>query len=140
MASSSPAETRAAIAQAVKAFDFVADVVTLEELTGAEPRDSFVALYQRSYYPGRLAGTLAKHGLMVRWVEGAIASGDATTHGSAYWYDRNVPLIFMGPGVPAGVSDEGGRTVDMAPTLAGLAGLFHPDGLDGRRLVGAPGP
>jgi predicted AlkP superfamily pyrophosphatase or phosphodiesterase len=140
MASSSPAEARAAIARAVKAFDFVADVVTLEELAAAEPRDSFVALYQRSYYPDRVAGTLARHGLMVRWVEGAIASGDATTHGSAYWYDRNVPLILMGPGVPAGVSDEGVRTVDMAPTLAGLAGLYHPDGLDGRRLVGVPQP
>jgi arylsulfatase A-like enzyme len=43
----------------------------------------------------------------------------------------------MGPGVPAGSSDEAVRTVDMAPTLAELAGIPYPDGLDGRPLIRA---
>jgi len=48
--------------------------------------------------------------------------------------DRHVPLIFMGPNVPHGLSDQRTRTVDVAPTLAHLAGIPVPPGLDGRSL------
>jgi predicted AlkP superfamily pyrophosphatase or phosphodiesterase len=133
--SSPPAEALAAVAEALEGIDFIADVMTLDELAGGEPADSFVALYQRSYYPGRVPGSLGGQGLVVRMIEGAHASSDATTHGTPYYYDRNVPLILMGPGVPAGSSDEWARTVDMAPTLAELAGIPYPDGLDGRPLI-----
>jgi hypothetical protein len=112
--------------EALEGIDFIADVMTLDELARGEPADSFVALYQRSYYPERLAGSFARLGLVARLVEGAHASSDATTHGT-----------FMGPGVPAGSSDEAVRTVDMAPTLAELAGIPYPDGLDGRPLIRA---
>jgi predicted AlkP superfamily pyrophosphatase or phosphodiesterase len=132
---SSPAP--AATVEALEAVDFIADVMTLDELTSGEPADSFAALYRRSYYPGRLAGAFARQGLMVRLVQGAHSSSDATTHGTPYLYDRHVPLILMGPGVPAGSSDEAVRTVDMAPTLAGLAGIPYPEDLDGRPLVRA---
>jgi len=57
-----------------------------------------------------------------------------TGHGSPYWYDRWVPLIFFGQGIEAGRSDTAVFTVDVAPTLAGLSGIPVPDGLDGRRL------
>lgn len=40
-----------------------------------------------------------------------------------------------GPGVPVGMTDEAARTVDMAPTLAALAEVPFPDGLDGRPLI-----
>ncbi len=135
--SSSPTEAEAALVEALEAVDFIADVMTLDELASGEPADSFVALYRRSYYPGRLAGSFARQGLVARLVEGAHASSDATTHGTPYTYDRHVPLIFMGPGVPAGSSDEAVRTVDMAPTLADLAGIPYPDDLDGRPLIPA---
>jgi arylsulfatase A-like enzyme len=46
-------------------------------------------------------------------------------------------LIFMAPGVAAGRSAEPVRTVDMAPTLAELAGILYPEGLDGRPLIAA---
>ncbi len=135
--SSSATEAEVALIEALEAFDFIADVMTLEELASGEPADSFVALYQRSYYPGRLAGSFARQGLAVRLIEAAHSSSDATTHGTPYSYDRHVPLIFMGPGVPAGSSDEAVRTVDMAPTLAELAGVPYPDDLDGRPLIRA---
>ncbi|NIN70688.1 MAG: hypothetical protein GTO46_01890 [Gemmatimonadetes bacterium] len=127
----------AAMVEALERVDFIADVMTLEELASGASADSFVALYQRSYYPGRLPSSLARQGLAVRLVEGAHSSSDATTHGTPYYYDRQVPLIFMGPGLPAGSSDEAVRTADMAPTLAALAGIPYPDDLDGRSLVGA---
>jgi predicted AlkP superfamily pyrophosphatase or phosphodiesterase len=131
----SATEAEAATAEALEGVDFVADVMTLDELASDEPVDSFVALYRRSYYPGRLTGSFARQGLMVRLVEGAHSSSDATTHGTPYHYDRHVPLILMGPGVPAGSSEEAVRTVDMAPTLAELAGVPYPADLDGRLLV-----
>jgi predicted AlkP superfamily pyrophosphatase or phosphodiesterase len=135
--SSPPEEAEARMIDALERIDFIADVMSEEELASGAPRDSFVALYQRSYYPGRLAGSFAGQALVARLVEGAIHSSDATTHGSPYRYDRHVPLIIMGRGVPPGTTDEPARTVDLAPTLAELAGIPYPDGLDGRPLVRA---
>ena len=60
---------------------------------------------------------------------------DATTHGTPYHYDRTVPMIFLGAGVEAGVSYGPAATVDLAPTLAALAGIQTPDDLDGRALL-----
>lgn len=124
----------ARIVEALESIEIIADIVTVDELTGA-PADSFVALYQRSYYPNRLAGRLARYGLVVRYQPGTNWSGDATTHGSPYLYDRQVPLILFGAGVTAGVSEEPVRTVDAAPSLAELAGIPYPDDLDGRPLI-----
>ena len=62
------------------------------------------------------------------------ASARGTGHGSPYYYDRHVPLVFFGADVDAGVSRDPVRTVDIAPTLAALAGIAVPDDLDGRPL------
>ena len=129
-----------AVIEAIEDLEFVADVITLEQLAGPEASDSFVAFYQRSYYPGRVVGPLARQGLFVRLTEGSHGGPEVTTHGSPYLYDRHVPLIFLGPGVPAGVSDEAVRSVDIAPTLARLAGLPFPDDLEGQPLLGSEGP
>lgn len=49
---------------------------------------------------------------------------------------RRVPLLLAGPGVPAGqVSHCLARTVDLVPTLLGLAGVPVPGGLDGETLL-----
>jgi predicted AlkP superfamily pyrophosphatase or phosphodiesterase len=126
---------REAVIQAVKDLDYVADVITLEQLAGPESSDSFVALFQRSYYPGRVRGPIARHGLFVRLTEGSHGGPEVTTHGTPYLYDRHVPLIFMGPGVRTGVSNDPVGIVDVAPTLARLGGLPFPDGLEGRPLL-----
>lgn len=52
---------------------------------------------------------------------------------------RRVPLILAGPDVPPGkVDDCLVRTVDIAPTLLGLAGGAPVTGLDGRSLLPLP--
>lgn len=131
----SPREAVRRAVAALESYDFVADVMTLEELADQESADSFVALAQRSYYPGRVWGGLARQGLVWRLTEGTLAVyGDRTTHGSPYMYDRHVPIIFMGKGVPAGSSRERVRAVDVAPTLAALAGIAYPEDLDGKAL------
>jgi N-acetylglucosamine-6-sulfatase len=50
--------------------------------------------------------------------------------------DLRVPLFVKGPGVPAGKSvTEISGNVDLAPTIAELAGARAPDFVDGRSLV-----
>lgn len=58
----------------------------------------------------------------------------ATTHGSPHRYDTHVPLIVWAPGLAPARIDRPVRAVDLAPTLAGLAGIDVPDGLDGEDL------
>jgi len=63
-----------------------------------------------------------------------VVVGASINHETTYWYDRHVPILFLGAGVQSGVSDAPVYTVDFAPTLAGLAGVIVPDDLDGRRI------
>jgi predicted AlkP superfamily pyrophosphatase or phosphodiesterase len=53
------------------------------------------------------------------------------THGSPYDYDSHVPLIFYGDGVKPGRYDRFVRTVDLAPTLAAIAGVKPTERVDG---------
>jgi predicted AlkP superfamily pyrophosphatase or phosphodiesterase len=135
----------AAVARIVKEADFVADAMTPRDLFEGEARDPFVTLYRHSARPDRLPrfplfdldsgrSPVAEAGVAVRFVEGAMPDVDTAVHGSPYLYDRSVPIIFMGPGVAPGTTDEPARTVDVAPTLARLAGIAVPADLDGRPL------
>jgi len=58
----------------------------------------------------------------------------ATTHGSPHRYDTHVPLIVWAPGLAPARVAQPVRTVDLAPTLAALAGIAPPAGLDGEDL------
>jgi hypothetical protein len=57
-----------------------------------------------------------------------------TSHGSPHDYDRDVPLVFMGPRIEAGRVSGRAAPVDIAPTLAAELGLAAPAELDGRVL------
>ncbi|MGH3343380.1 MAG: sulfatase family protein [Carbonactinosporaceae bacterium] len=55
---------------------------------------------------------------------------------TAFEEDIRVPLLVRGPGVPAGRTVEAlTSTIDLAPTLAQLAGTHPPEFVDGRSLV-----
>jgi arylsulfatase A-like enzyme len=55
---------------------------------------------------------------------------------TAYDEDIHVPLIVRGPGIPAGsTTDRIAMNVDLAPTIAALAGAKAPAFVDGRSLV-----
>jgi arylsulfatase A-like enzyme len=76
----------------------------------------------------------AMFGVIVEYVENYGLWSARSTHGSAYRYDREVPLLLLGAGIEAGVSSLPARTVDVAPTLAYLAGVSFPESVDGQVL------
>jgi predicted AlkP superfamily pyrophosphatase or phosphodiesterase len=59
------------------------------------------------------------------------SEGSVAGHGSPYDYDTHVPLIFTGPWFAPGRYAEFVRTVDLAPTLAEIAGIKPSEKLDG---------
>lgn len=128
-----------ALADAVEALPYVADAMTVLELTTPPPSDSFSVLMRNSYHPDRWTGGWGSEGsgVVFRFIEGYYPSTGrrGTGHGSPYYYDRHVPLMFFGGTVEAGVSDEPVNTVDIAPTLARLAGIEFPSDLDGQPLL-----
>ena len=68
----------------------------------------------------------------------SIFRGLVATHGSPYDYDTHVPLIFYGAWFKPGKYTEFVRTVDLAPTLAEIAGVKPGEQIDGvvlRRAV-----
>jgi arylsulfatase A-like enzyme len=56
-----------------------------------------------------------------------------TDHGSRDPGDMTIPLIISGPGVEIG-EFEGGRIIDVAPTVTALFGLRAPANAEGRNL------
>jgi predicted AlkP superfamily pyrophosphatase or phosphodiesterase len=132
---SDPATAPARIAAALKGQPAVANAWTTEELMQRVPPDSFAVLMRRSMYPGRAGGPFSRNGVESWWVSGGLGGERGTTHGSPYWYDRHVPLIFMGPGIRTGRVDDRVSTLDFAPTLASYARVRYPGDLDGRSLV-----
>ena len=119
----------------LKKLPIIGDAWTKEDLAAAKS-DSLAVLMQRSMYPGRESGRFSRQGVELRFVPGLYGAPRGSGHGSVYWYDRHVPLIFMGRGIPAGKDQFGARTVDFAPTAAAILGIPYPSDVDGRVLSG----
>ena len=69
------------------------------------------------------------------------APGYTATHGSAWDYDRRVPILFWRKGMVGFEQPTAVETVDIAPTLAALIGLAVPEAeFDGRCLDLDAGP
>jgi predicted AlkP superfamily pyrophosphatase or phosphodiesterase len=133
----SRAELEEEMAELIENCPRVEEVWTRTELLAAQAggvdRESNeeLWLFANSYYPGRSAD------LMIRFEEYMMQSrGSVTTHGTPYLYDRQVPAIFVGPGIAADRRDDYLATIDIAPTLAGLSGVAVTDEVDGRNLAG----
>jgi predicted AlkP superfamily pyrophosphatase or phosphodiesterase len=125
------------VERAVAALPFVAAAYTTSEIEDADARpDSFAVLFDHSFVEGRAVSVPARYGVEFRYAPNTIAWGeDPATHGSPYYYDRWVPLIFLGGSVEPGTTAEPVATVDVAPTLASLARIEAPDDLNGRVLI-----
>ncbi len=125
------------LVRALHDLPFAGPAFTHGELGGGVPGDSLLALYERSFVPGRGGGRLSAYGVEMWWAENILdwAYPRGTTHGSPFLYDRWVPLILLGQGIRPSVVGEGVSPLDLAPTLAALAGIPYPADLDGRPLL-----
>ena len=131
-----PDDVRNRMVSRFKELDFIEDAWSVRELQSGNPADSFAVLYRNSLSTERFWGLLGRFQIHVRWIPG-LKPGylRGTNHETPYYSDRWVPLIFYGSGVTAGSSDRPVASIDVAPTLASLAGIPVPADLDGVTLI-----
>jgi len=130
------ADLEAETAQLLEQCPAVAAVWTSSELlqeVDESDRDRW--LYANCYYPERSPDFLMQ---FEEYFMPSLSS--VTTHGSPYDYDTHVPLVVVAPGLEPASLDTRVRTVDLAPTLANLAGIPIPTEMDGRALIVPPPP
>lgn len=99
------------------------------DLLAADPRADPVARRWTHQFPAAAALDV-----VVTLTPGSVWGASIATHGSPHDYDSHVPLVFYGPMFQAGRYDEFVRTVDLAPTLAAVAGVRPLEPLDGAVL------
>ena len=135
-----PAVIAALVAQA-KANPQVAAVFTAEELAkspmpSSNPQDwSLKDRARASFDPARSGDVIILLDRAVVPIPEPIPGAYIATHGSAWDYDRRVPMLFWRKGVPGFEQPQPVETVDIAPTLVAILGLTLPDGtFDGRCL------
>lgn len=134
-----PAEVAEALAGELESLPFIADAITVSELlSSGPPADSFSVFLKNSYHPDRWHWGYGSEGtgVVFRFRENLYPdpAPRGTGHGTPYFYDRHVPLVFFGSGVEPGISSARARSVDLAPTLGFLAGIPVPGDLDGESL------
>jgi predicted AlkP superfamily pyrophosphatase or phosphodiesterase len=120
-----PAATDAVL-NALRALPGIAQAYTAREIAAPGTRSSPDPIKRAaalSYYPGRSGD------LIIVPRENWILTTSATTHGTLYPYDQQVPVILYGPGVQKGLYDSAATPADLAPSLAVLASVqFETEG------------
>jgi predicted AlkP superfamily pyrophosphatase or phosphodiesterase len=111
------------IREALLQTGLVDAVYTQAQLLGDPPsNDPYFALHQRAFFAPRsadLVGRVKKYVYLGGY-------GGGTGHGTPYEYDREVPIVFMGPGIAAGRRDVDCGPEDIAWALGRLVGLDYP--------------
>jgi predicted AlkP superfamily pyrophosphatase or phosphodiesterase len=109
----------------------VQKVYTQDDLLSTAPSsDPYLALYRNTFFAPRspqLSVLLKQYVYLSTLVGG-------TGHGTAYDYDRHVPIVFMGSRVKRGQYSQDCGPEDIAPTLALMLGLDFPKETDARLL------
>ena len=121
------------VVRAVLAVPGVAAAFYAEELdsrAAAGDRDARAA--RLGLYPGRSGDLIVmpKPYWFFVTADGSPQPGSATSHGTMYGYDQQVPIILFGRGIKPGEYARQVTPADIAPTLAYLCGvtLAHADG------------
>jgi predicted AlkP superfamily pyrophosphatase or phosphodiesterase len=118
---------------ALAAVSGVDRILTSTEISSESARKSKNALIRAaalSYYPGRSGD------LIVVPKENWLMTAGGTTHGTAYRYDQQVPVLLYGAGIQPGVRDDAATPADLASTIASIVGVQLPSP-DGRVLTSA---
>jgi predicted AlkP superfamily pyrophosphatase or phosphodiesterase len=105
------------------------EIAALPEKRFEDPREeSLLYRLKFSAAPERAGDILLAFQAMVE--RGGPPDEDPAQHGTAYDYDRRVPIIFWGPW-PGEHRIDAASTVDIAPTLAKELGIEPEEQLDG---------
>lgn len=115
-------EALAAVMKVIRDRPGVWRAYTKDELPAAAAAgDRLLRAAMLSYYPGRSGEII----MLPRayW----ITSVDTSTHGTAHGYDTRVPVILFGAGIKPGQYLQPAMPLDIAPTLAMMAGVTLPD-------------
>jgi Type I phosphodiesterase / nucleotide pyrophosphatase len=102
------------------------------ESDGAATRQRFLESFARAYFPGRSGQLLIvpREGDFITRPDSDVAY----MHGSPWSYDADIPLMFVGPAIKAGVYETPAVQQDVAPTLAAALGVSMPPTATGRVL------
>lgn len=117
---------------ALMSTGMVERVYTRDDLqNGSAATDPYFDLFRNAFFAPRSPhlAVLLKRDIYVN------ASAGGTSHGSAYDYDRHVPVIFMTPSVRAARYSAPSGPEDIAPTLAHLLKVIMPVEHDARVLT-----
>ena len=105
-------------------------IIPADRLSADSP-DQAVRAAALSHHPAR-SGDIILVG-KPRWYFALRGDGGGTTHGTGHPYDRQVPVVLLGPGIRPGRYRQYATPADIAPTLAQLAGVGLPN-VEGRVL------
>jgi hypothetical protein len=126
------AQVSEAAAEALRALPHIFRAYTRDELLHGElQHDRVGELLTNGFFDQRAPD--------VTWVPEpywlTATKNSGTGHGTPFGYDTHVPVIFMGPGIKAGVYNAEIKPNDIAPTLATLLSVETPSGSIGRCLI-----
>jgi arylsulfatase A-like enzyme len=124
------ARAQALLAEFLRDQPGVAQVNTTTQLLNAGYTTGLEARLQLGLYYPRFGDV--RYELMPGWT-GDIGVG--ASHGTGYAYDTHVPLLWWGPGIPAGVSYAPHTITDIAPTAAMLLNSKLPNACTGQPIV-----
>jgi predicted AlkP superfamily pyrophosphatase or phosphodiesterase len=124
------ARAQALLAEFLRDQPGVAQVNTTTQLLDAGYTTGLEARLQLGLYYPRFGDV--RYELMPGWT-GDIGVG--ASHGTGYAYDTHVPLLWWGPGIPAGVSYAPHTITDIAPTAAMLLNSKLPNACTGQPII-----
>jgi arylsulfatase A-like enzyme len=132
-----PAAT-SAVLDALRALPGIAQAYTAQDVAASGSRSSSDPIKRAAalnYFKGRSGD------LIIVPRENWILTTSATTHGTLYPYDQQVPVILYGPGVKKGHYDSEVTPADLAPSLAALANVrFETEGHARTEAFSTPAP
>jgi predicted AlkP superfamily pyrophosphatase or phosphodiesterase len=102
---------------------FFERIYTHDDLRSSAPSsDPYIELFRSAFYPPRSPhlNVLPKSNIYIN------AAAGGTGHGTAYDFDRHVPVVFMGRAIKAGRYARESGPEDIAPTLAQMLGFDFP--------------
>lgn len=110
----------------------VAAIYTHADMLSDKPSsDPYLGLFRNSFFQPR-----SPHLMVLQekyhYIDNRVGG---TGHGTAYEYDRHVPIVWMGAGIKPGHHSAPAGPEDIAPTLARMLGIEYPLEHDARLLV-----